>query len=125
MVWRTLRFVIVLAAAVAAVNALAGHATAEPAAPQPMPIPLSTALDVLEAGTATSATLEATPGATTLTVTLKGAERVTALPSTLVERVIESARQGGVPLKVAQPASGPAVEPAAGGGFDGWLTRST
>jgi len=122
MVWRTLRFVIVLAAVVAAVNALAGHATAEPAAPQPTPIPLSTALDMLESGAATSATLEATPGATTLTMTLKGAERVTALPSTLIERVIESARQGGVPLKVAQPAAEPAIEPA-GGGFDveGWV----
>lgn len=123
MVWRTLRFVIVLAAVVAAVNAIAGHAAAEPAAAQPTPIPLSTALDMLESGAATSATLEATPGATTLTVTLKGTERVTALPASLIERVIEAARQGGVPLRVAQPATEPAAAPAGGGGVDieGWV----
>jgi hypothetical protein len=35
MVWRTLRFVIVLAAVVAAVHTLAGRAMAEPAAARP------------------------------------------------------------------------------------------
>ncbi|MGE0028748.1 MAG: ATP-dependent metallopeptidase FtsH/Yme1/Tma family protein [Thermoleophilia bacterium] len=114
---------IVLAAVVAAVHAVAGRAMAEPAPPQPTPIPLSTALDMLESGAATSATLEATPGATTLTVTLKGTDRATALPASLIERVIESARQGGVPLRVAQPATDAAGTPAGGGGFDveGWV----
>ena len=118
MVWRTLRFVIMLVAVVAAVHAVAGHAMAAPAPPQPAPIPLSTALDMLESGAAPSATLESTPGATTLTVRVKGVDRVTALPATLIERVIESARQGGVPLRVAQPAAEAADAPAAGGGID-------
>ncbi len=117
MVRRTLRFVIMLVAVVAAVHALAGHAMAAPAPPQPAPIPLSTALDMLESGAASSATLESTPGATTLTVKVKGVDRVTALPATLIERVIESARQGGVPLRVAQPAAEAADAPA-GGGLD-------
>jgi cell division protease FtsH len=117
MVWRTLRIVVVLAAVVAAVHGLAGYAAAEPAPPQPAPIALSTAFDMLESGAATAATLEATPGATTLTVTLRGEDRVTALPATLIERVIEAARQGGVPLRVSQPAAEAAPEPA-GGGFD-------
>ncbi len=118
MVWRTLRFVIVLTAVVAAMHALAGHAVAEPAPPQPAPIALSTALDMLESGAATSATLESTPSATTLTLTLKGKERATALPPSLIERVIEASRQGGVPLRVAQPAAESASQPAGGGGFD-------
>src|SRR5262245_58013461 len=118
MVWRTLRFVIVLAAVVAAVHTLAGHAVAEPAPPQPAPIALSTALDMLESGAATSATLESTPGATTLTLTLNGKDRATALPPSLIERVIEASRQGGVPLRVAQPAAEAASQPAGGGGFD-------
>ena len=117
MVRRTLRFVIMLVAVVAAVHALAGHAMAAPAPPQPAPIPLLTALDMLESGAASSATLESTPGATTLTVKVKGVDRVTALPATLIERVIESARQGGVPLRVAQPAAEAADAPA-GGGLD-------
>ena len=45
MVWRNLRLVILLVAVVAAIQALAGQATAAPA-----PIPLSTALDMLESG---------------------------------------------------------------------------
>ena len=118
MMWRTVRFVILLAAVVAAVHAVAGQATAAPAPPQPAPIPLSTALDMLESGAAASATLESTPGATTLTVRLKGVDRVTALPATLIERVIESARQGGVPLRVAQPAAEAADAPAGSGGID-------
>jgi cell division protease FtsH len=123
MVWRTLRFAIVLAAVVAAVHGLAGSAAAEPAPPQPPPIALSTAFDMLESGAATSATLEAVPGATTLTVKVKGADRVTALPATLIERVIEAARQGGVPLRVSQPAAESAADPGSGGGFDieGWV----
>jgi cell division protease FtsH len=118
MVWRTLRFAIVLAAVVAAVHGLAGRAAAEPAPPQPPPIALSTAFDMLESGAATSATLEAVPGATTLTLNVKGADRVTALPATLIERVIEAARQGGVPLRVSQPAAESAADPGAGGGLD-------
>ena len=118
MMWRAVRFVILLAAVVAAVHAVAGQATAAPAPPQPAPIPLSTALDMLESGAAASATLESTPGATTLTVRLKGVDRVTALPATLIERVIEYARQGGVPLRVAQPAAEAADAPAGSGGID-------
>jgi cell division protease FtsH len=113
--WRSMRFLVLLVAVITAMNALAGQAVA---AAEPRAIPLSTALDMLETGAATSATLQGGPGAQTLSIRLKGEPRTTALPSGLTERVIESARQGGVPLSVEAPAAEPAQVAAPEAGFD-------
>src|SRR5687768_1023935 len=113
MVWRNRRFVILLLAVVAAIQALAGQAAAAPA-----PIPLSTALDMLESGAATSATLDTSSGGTSLVIRLNGVVRSTVLPAGLTERVIESARQGGVPLRVQAPAATPAVVEPTDAGID-------
>ena len=115
-VWgRIARMGTTLIAAIAIGLAVAGPALG---AATPKEIPLSTALDLLESGTAQSALLEGGPGSSSLVVRVDGVNRVTALPSGLTERVIDAAQKGGVPLRVRVPAADPAEIPSTGGGFD-------
>ncbi|MGD9571594.1 MAG: ATP-dependent metallopeptidase FtsH/Yme1/Tma family protein [Thermoleophilia bacterium] len=92
------------------------------AAGEPVPVPLSRALEMLEDGTARSATLSGGPGAQTLVVRVGDLERSTPLPSGLTETVIEAAQKGDVPLRVVAPAAEPAdvtvTETGGGPGFD-------
>ena len=107
-------------AAAAAVVVLMTAVPVLGAADDPVPIPLSRALELLESGEARSARLTGAFGATTLVVVVDGADRSTPLPSGLTETVIEAAQAGDVPLRVVAPPAAAAEAPAQeqGGGVD-------
>ncbi len=112
---------VVLAVVCALVVGAAPSVAAEPA-----PVPLSTALDMLQDGTASSARVTSGDAGLELVLTADGRKRSTLLPADLLPRAVAAARIGDVPFSVAPPERTPpaaATAPAAGGGMNisGWV----
>ncbi len=92
-------------------------------AAEPVPVPLSRALDMLQNGTASSARVTSGDTGLELVIVTGGRRRSTLLPADLLPRAVAAARAGDVPLSVAPPErSSPAAAAAppseSGGGFD-------
>jgi cell division protease FtsH len=92
-------------------------------AAEPVPVPLSQALDMLQNGTASSARVTSGDTGLELVLVSGGRRRSTLLPADLLPRTVAAARAGDVPLSVAPPersspaaAAAPAAE--SGGGMD-------
>ena len=92
-------------------------------AAEPVPVPLSRALDMLQDGTASSARVTSGDTGLELVIVTGGRRRSTLLPADLLPRAVAAARAGDVPLSVAPPErSSPAAAAAppseSGGGLD-------
>ena len=92
-------------------------------AAEPVPVPLSRALDMLQDGTASSARVTSGDSGLELVLVTGGRRRSTLLPADLLPRTVAAARAGDVPLSVAPPErSSPAAAAAppseSGGGLD-------
>jgi cell division protease FtsH len=92
-------------------------------AAEPVPVPLSRALDMLQGGAASSARVTSGDTGLELVLVTGGRRRSTLLPADLLPRAVAAARAGDVPLSVAPPErSSPAAAAAppseSGGGLD-------